>query len=241
MMTLIRKQLVHRIKTSKFIILCYVMMIFLGMMTFQMPDSIDVKSSYWQISSTEYYLSQNGTLLPYLLLVIGILSLCMLRMYSDYRQGAIRWALLTRKKQAFVLGDIMFLFLSIVILTLIYAGVHCWNVQQLLDILGRKNVGNMQITEALEHMDGIRILMKADIMTQIVNLTFLLCICSMIVCGIRYLLSEWKHKFIYVVLTAAGILVLLCGGICGNTILQITMYIALTIFYIIEACRGWQI
>lgn len=241
MMTLIRKQLVHRIKTSKFILLCYVLMFFLCKISFSIPYAEEIKSSNWQMSSNEYYLTQNGTLFPYVLMVIGILSLCMLRMYSDYRQGAIRWALLTRKKQAYVFGDILFLFLSIVIATLIYMGVQCWNVQQLLDVLGRKNVGTMQVMDVLQHMEMINVLMKADILTQFINLTFLLCVCSMIVCGIRYLLSEWKHKVIQVILIVAGVLVLLCGGICGNMILQIIMYCALTIFYNIEACRGWQI
>lgn len=239
MIKLVYNQLIHRFKTSKLLILVYLMAIFFGLM--MIVSQTDMSYIVDRKIILEY-MSMSNVVTVFVLIQPVIYFMMIYKMFQDYKKGSIRWGLLTKNKAAFVIGDVIFLLLSIFLLYGIGYCLLYYGVYEQMKCLDQKVLGTYGLLNAsyfLAHSKEIAMLYPRDAFMIIYRLMEMLMICMMSVCSARYLIKGNKRILDLFKLIIG--LVLLSYDFPINQYIQLTLIVLLILFYYREALQTWRV
>lgn len=235
MKKLIGNQMLYRLRTSKYLLILFMVLICLCFVS--LPTNVSYQ--YITKESQIHDLLYTNTTLDALIITLFILFvLQFLRMYQGYKHATIRWSLLTKKKSAYMIGDTLFLTLVILILLLIHYACVYYNLSHIINALGSKKTHGVSPFYVMQHTSELALFYPTTLVHQLRNLMLCLLSSSMLCCTVCYFIKEKRH-FMDIILLVCGLLLMVIGISYIHPWMQIVLYAILSAFFLWEGTQRW--
>lgn len=236
MIKIIKNQLLHRFLRTKSILLIYSLFLCGICIEITSKSSIPLLKTQMKLNvNPSFHMMKESITFYFYIGIIAIVLLCIVKLYKDYKYGAMRWKLVTKYTEGILLGDILFIFMTFVALyVLCYIGLYICTNEVLVSvkkILTQAYTTNPQeIMNRMQDVETIRILFPNNVIEIIANLSALLFVAQMPVYISAFLVKK-DQRPIEIVGMVLSLALLLYSIVRVDSLIQIVIYLMFTGIY----------
>lgn len=167
----------------------------------------------------------------FLMIALFLIVAQSFKLYADYKRGSIRWSILTNKKQAFIIGDVCFIAMSVIALYVIYVVCLCFQIEMKLEALDKAKafvyLAKPSVVQVIQQTEITNLLIPMKLSGYLLNLLLLVMVVENCVC-LSFVAIRRRIKLFEVMCFIACIFILYYA-------FQITIYINIVLCIIVIA------